>query len=69
MEAGLYVSLECIGKKMHCTENPIYVFLEMKLCSLVPNSYIPVSVSDLFIPRIRLPIWLQHNWQTDPGNI
>jgi hypothetical protein len=23
---------------MHCTENPIYVFLEMKLRGLVPNS-------------------------------
>jgi hypothetical protein len=35
----------------HCTENPIYVFPEMKLRFLVPNSYIPVSVSDLYIPR------------------
>ncbi len=23
-----------------CTENPIYLFPEMKLCGLVPNSYI-----------------------------
>ncbi len=29
----------------------------MKLRSLVPNSYIYVSVSDLYIPRIGLPIW------------
>jgi hypothetical protein len=53
----------------HCTENHIYVFQEMKLCGLVPNSYIHVSVSDLYIPRICLPFWLQRNRQTDPGNI
>jgi hypothetical protein len=40
----------------HCTENPIYVFPEMKLRGLVPNSYIHVSVSELYIPRIGLPI-------------
>jgi hypothetical protein len=39
----------------------------MKLPGLVPNSYIHVSVSDLYIPRIGLPIWLQQNRQTDPG--
>jgi hypothetical protein len=33
----------------HCTENPINVFSEMKLRGLVPNSYIHVSVSDLYI--------------------
>jgi hypothetical protein len=27
----------------HCTENPIYVFPEVKLRGLVPNSYIHVS--------------------------
>jgi hypothetical protein len=31
---------------VHCTENPIYVFPEMKLRGVVPNSYIHVSVSD-----------------------
>ncbi len=39
----------------------------MKLRGLVPNSYILVSVSDLYISRIGLPIWLQQNRQTDPG--
>jgi hypothetical protein len=29
----------------------------MKLRSLVPNTYIHVSVSDIYIPRIGLPIW------------
>jgi hypothetical protein len=42
---------------VHCTENPINVFPEMKLCGLVPNSYIHVPVSGLYIPRIRLPIF------------
>jgi hypothetical protein len=28
-----------------------------------------VSVNVLNIPRICLPIWLQQNMQTDPGNI
>jgi hypothetical protein len=37
---------------MPCTENPIYVFPEMKLHGLIPYSYIHVSVSDLYIPRI-----------------
>jgi len=43
----------------HSTENPIYVFPEMKQDSIGPISYIYVSVNDLYIPRIGLPIWLQ----------
>jgi hypothetical protein len=39
-----------------CAENSIYVFPEMKLRGRVPISYIHVSVSDLYIPRIGLPI-------------
>jgi hypothetical protein len=35
---------------LHCTENPIYVFSEMKLRGLVPNSYIHIPVRDLYIP-------------------
>jgi hypothetical protein len=53
---------------IHRTENPIYVFPEMKLHGLIPNSYIRVSVSDLCIPRIGLSIWLQQNRQTDRWN-
>ncbi len=41
----------------------------MKLHGHVPNSYIHVSMSDLYIPRISLLIWLQQNRQADPGNI
>jgi hypothetical protein len=33
--------------KLHSTENPIYVFSDMKLYGLVSNSYIHVSVSNL----------------------
>jgi hypothetical protein len=40
---------------MHCTKDTICVLREMKLRDLVPNSYIHVSVSDLYIPRIDLP--------------
>jgi hypothetical protein len=47
---------KCFGK-VHCTKNPIYVFPEMKLSARVPSSYIHVSVSDLYFPRIGLPIW------------
>jgi hypothetical protein len=54
---------------LHCTENPSYVLQEMKLRGLIPNSYIHVSVSNLYIPRIGLPIWPHQNRQTDPGNI
>jgi hypothetical protein len=36
----------------HCNENPIYVFPEMKLRSLVSNYYIILSVSNLYISRI-----------------
>jgi hypothetical protein len=35
----------------------------MKLCGLSPNFYIHKSVSDLYIPMIGLPIWLQQNGQ------
>jgi hypothetical protein len=34
-----------------------------------PNFHIHVSVSDLYIPTISLPILLQENMWTDPGNI
>ncbi len=36
----------------HCNENPIYVFQEKELHGLSPNFYIPVSVNDLFNPRL-----------------
>ncbi len=32
---------------LHCKEDPIYVFPEMKLRGLIPNFHIHVSVSDI----------------------
>ncbi len=54
-------------KRPHCkdtTENSTQIFPEMKLRGLVPDSYIHVSVSDSYIPRISLPIFLlqQNSW-------
>jgi len=43
----------------HYTENSKQIFPEMKLRGFNPNSYIYVSVSDLSIPTISLPILLQ----------
>ncbi len=37
---------------MHCTENLKQIFPEMKLRGLVPNFYVHVSVSDLYISMI-----------------
>ncbi len=55
---------------------PIYVFPERKLLFpkqnynvLSPSSYTPISVRDLYISRIGLPILLHENMWTDPGNI
>jgi hypothetical protein len=42
---------------LHCKQNPIYVFPERKLCSLVSNFHILVSVRNLYIPMISSPIW------------
>jgi hypothetical protein len=65
------LSLDTAFKHLHCTENTIYVFPEMKLRGLSPNSCIQVSVNDLrvYIPTIGLPIPLQENRWTDCGNI
>jgi hypothetical protein len=49
----------------NCKENPIYVFLFWELRGLSPNFYIPVSLSDLYIPMISPHISLQQNRQTD----
>jgi hypothetical protein len=54
---------------VHYNKNLIYVFLEKKLRCLSPNIHIHVSLSDLYIPMIGPPIFLQQNRQTDRGNI
>jgi hypothetical protein len=55
---------------------PIYVFPEMKLLFpkynynvLSPSSYTHISVRDLCISRIGLPILLAGKYVTDLGNI
>ncbi len=52
----------------HNTENLKQIFQEKELHGLSPNFDIHVSVSDLYIPTICLPILLQENMRTDPGN-
>jgi hypothetical protein len=54
----------------------IYVFPEMDLLFpkqnydvLSPSSYTRISVRDLYISGFDLPILLQENMWTDPGNI
>ncbi len=63
----------CVPRKYlcsaHCTKNRIYVFPKKELRGLSANSYIHVSVRDLYIPRIGPRIWLQQPRQTDPGKI
>ncbi len=44
-------------------------FPETKLRGLSPNSYIHISVSDLYTPTTGLPILLQENRWTNRGNI
>jgi hypothetical protein len=51
------------------TENLKQIFLEKKLRGLSLKFHIHVSVSDLCIPTIGLPILLQENMWTDPGII
>jgi hypothetical protein len=55
---------------------PSYLFPEIKLSFpkqnynvLSPRSHTHISVRDLYISRIGLPILLQGNMWTDPGNI
>jgi hypothetical protein len=53
----------------HNTENAKQIFPEKELRGLSPNFHIHVSVTELYISRIGLPILLQENMWTDPGNI
>jgi hypothetical protein len=47
---------------------PLY-FKSRIINVLSPSFHTLVSVSNLYIPKICLPILLQPNRQTDPGNI
>jgi hypothetical protein len=53
----------------HNIENLKQIIPEKELRGLSPNFHIHVSVSDLYIPTIGLPILLKENMWTDPGNI
>ncbi len=61
------VSVRMRGLHTHCKEDPIYVCPELNLQGLIPTSPIHVSVSDIYIPRIGLPILLLvhecRNWK------
>ncbi len=45
------------------------LFLKQNYNVLSPRSFTHISVRDLYISRIDLPILLQGNMWTDPGNI
>jgi hypothetical protein len=55
--------------RLHCKQDLIDVFPDMKLSGLVPYFHIHVSVSDLYIAKIGPPILLQPNRRIDWGNI
>jgi hypothetical protein len=46
-----------------------FTCMARELCGLNPHIHIYVSVSDLYIPRIRPHLSLEQNRQTNPGNI
>jgi hypothetical protein len=50
------------------TENSKQTFPERNCSGLSPNFHMHVPVSDLYIPTIGLPILLQENMWTPPGN-
>jgi hypothetical protein len=45
------------------------LFPKQNVNVLSPNFHIHVSVSDIYIPRIGLPILLQPNRETGPDNV
>jgi hypothetical protein len=49
------------------TENSKKIFPEKELGGHSPNGHVPVS--DLYFPTIDLPILLQENMWTNPGNM
>jgi hypothetical protein len=51
----------------NCTENWENIVPEWKLRGVSPILCIHISVSDLYVSTIGLPVWLQQNRCTDPG--
>jgi hypothetical protein len=73
---GTYTANEGPVRTQYKCLVPIHGFPEMKLLLLKqnynvlsPGSYPYISVRDLYISVIGLPILLQGNMWTDPGNI
>ncbi len=65
---NMYAALPALQR--HYTENSKQTFPEKELRGgLSPSSYNHVSVCDLYIPTIGLPILLQENRWTDRGKI
>jgi hypothetical protein len=60
----LYCTLQTQNKK-----NSKHIFPEKELSCFSSISHIHVSVSDLYIPTIILPILLQENMWTKSGNM
>jgi hypothetical protein len=65
----MFGNCNVFNRQYRNTENLRQIFLEKELRGLSPNFPIHVPVSDLYIPMIGLPILLQENMGTDPGNI
>jgi hypothetical protein len=58
--------------QIHCKDTVLKIrnkFSQEGIARPQSHFHIHVSVSDLYIPRIGLPILLQENMWTDPGNI
>jgi hypothetical protein len=61
----------CNGKYQSVTQYRKFetIIPKKEFRGLSPNFHIHVSVSDFYIPTIGLPILLQENMWTDPGNV
>ncbi len=65
---SLYIFLSQNALQRRNTKNLNQMFPEKELLGLSPNIHIHVSVSHLYI-SIGMPVLLQENTWTDPGNI
>jgi hypothetical protein len=63
-----YLTFSSYALLRHNNEHSKQILTEKELRGYSPNSYIHVSVSDLCIPMIGLPILLQQNRWAERGN-
>jgi hypothetical protein len=61
------VTIGNFATSIHCKDKMQHIFPDKELRGHSPNSYIHVSVCDLYIPTIGLHVLLQENWWTDRG--